>query len=335
MNILKKGKHCLVPALFAVLLLLSLSGCSQRLAEANGRMSEGIAWFTEAISTVMDKAQALGIAVRERRTPAAEPEVQQAAGPAVYTVLFIGSDRRDASWWGNADSVMLLSVNANRQTVSLISLMRDMGVTIPGYGYDKLNSSLAKGGPDLVVQTVAQNFGIGIDSYIFVDFGAMIRIVDLFGGVWLDVTQDEADVMNIYVEELTKLYGLNQADYWMPSGGSYALNGLRTLSYCRNRYSGNGDFERTARQRRVLSLLYEKMKVMSVEELQNMAAAILPSVQTNMSAEALAYLIPAVTKNGYAVVMDRVPYDGLYSYGPENIDPAWPETIARLQGSIY
>ena len=256
-------------------------------------------------------------------------------GAGAYTVLLIGSDRRDNSWYGNGDCMMLLSVNYYKHTISLVSLMRDTGANVPGRGYTKMNSALAIGGPDLAVQTIAGNFQVGIDGYIFTDFPGMIRIIDLFGGVTLDVSDAEAEVMNKYIKEHCKLYGYNFAEQKMPSGGHYTLNGVRAVAYCRVRYVGNGDFERTARQRRVLSLLYEKMSAMSLAELTNLAQQVLPSVQTNIGADALALLIPAVTKSGYTIVMDRIPYDGLYTWGQENLDPIWPDTIARLQATLY
>ena len=258
------------------------------------------------------------------------------AAPDVYTIALIGSDRRDASWFGNADTMMLLSVNRTKQTVSLISLMRDIGANIPGRGYDKMNAALAAGGPDLVVQTIASNFQITVNGYIFVDFGGMINIIDQFGGVTLEVSADEANVMNTYIEEFGRIFGINPGDYWMTQGGVFNLNGVRAVAYMRNRYSGTGgDFDRTARQRRVLSVLYGKMQAMSLAELQQRAAAILPVVQTNISWDGLVSLIPAVIQSGYTVIMDRVPYDGLYGYGAENFDLAWPETIARLRATLY
>lgn len=247
-----------------------------------------------------------------------EPAFTEPAGGGVYTVLLLGSDRRDTSWYGNADSMILLSVNYDKKTLSVISLMRDTGAVIPGVGYRKMNAALAIGGPSLAVQTIAENFNISINGYIFCDFPSMIKIVDLFGGVGVQLSDAEASYVGIST-----------------GGGFYNLNGSQTLAHCRNRSVGNSDFDRTARQRNVLSILHQKMQAMSLTELANLAEQIKPLVLTDIGPEAMALLIPAVTKSGYTVVMDRIPYDGLYSYGPENIDPVWPETIARLRGTLY
>lgn len=256
--------------------------------------------------------------------------------PDIYQVLLIGMDRRQDNWYGNSDAMLLLSINRNKKTVSLVSFMRDLGVTVPGYGYKKINSAYALGGGDLLEATIEQNFGIAIDNYASVDFGGMIRIVDLFGGVTLDIAQEEISVMNNYITEMCGLEGLSPEDYYLSVPGTLHLNGMQAVAYCRNRYTGRYDFERTARQRRVLEQLYLQAKSMDLPQLLMISVQVMPLISHNLTQEQISSLAAlAPTLGGYQLTMDRIPYDGLYTSNNENLDPVWDETIARLSALLY
>ena len=89
---------------------------------------------------------------------------------SVYNVMIAGVDRDDKSWNGNADSMMLVSLNNDKKRVSVISLMRDTYVEIPGHDYNKLNASYAYGGGPLLCDTVEENYRIPVERYAAVDF---------------------------------------------------------------------------------------------------------------------------------------------------------------------
>ena len=97
---------------------------------------------------------------------------------SVYNVIIAGVDRDDESWNGNADSVMLVSLNNDQKRASVISLMRDTYVEIPGHDYNKLNSSYAYGGGPLLCDTVEENYRIPVERYAAVDFENLVDIVD-------------------------------------------------------------------------------------------------------------------------------------------------------------
>ena len=257
--------------------------------------------------------------------------------PDQYQVLLIGSDRRDNSWNGNSDVMILASLNRNKKTISFVSFMRDTGVNIPNVGYGKLNWAFAKGGADLLKSTLESNFQISIDNYIATDFISMADIIDLFGGVDLDITDAEIPVINNYINEMANLRGFNSADYQLTTAGNLHLNGLQTVGYMRDRYVGSSDFQRTERQRIVLQKLLEKLKSMSMIDLLKLSSSATGlSIQQDFTAEQIAGLAAlAIECKNYTVVMDRIPYDGLYTSNGENLDPVWPETIDRLHATIY
>ena len=99
----------------------------------------------------------------------------------VYNILLIGVDRRDKTWYGNSDSMILLSVNKDTKQIHMTSFMRDLYANIPDVGVKKLNAACAYGGGPLVVRTIEDNYKLPIDNYASVDFDSMIDIIDAVG----------------------------------------------------------------------------------------------------------------------------------------------------------
>lgn len=255
-----------------------------------------------------------------------EEEVQQIETPTsetVYNVLLIGSDRRDASWYGNSDSMILASVNESTKTIHLTSFMRDLYAVIPGFGAQKLNAAYAHGAGPLLVQTIEENFKIDINNYASVDFNSMATIIDMIGGVNLDIYQEEADYLNSSIGTSF-------------SAGNVHMNGTEAVAYSRIRYVGKYDYERTSRQRRVLEQIFLQAKTMSLTQLNDFANAVLPYITHNLSETDLLSKIAKIPEwIQYDLVMDRVPYDGLYSNLGEQLVPDYPATIERLHNNIY
>ena len=176
-----------------------------------------------------------------------------------------------------------------------------------------------------------------IDNYIATDFVSMADIIDLFGGVDLDITDAEIPVINGYINEMATLRGFGPSEYQLSAAGTLHLNGLQAVGYMRDRYVGSNDFQRTERQRIVLQKLLEKLKTMNALEILKLGSSMTNlSIQHNFTAEQIAGLAAlALECRNYTVVMDRIPYDGLYTSNGENLDPVWPETIEKLHATIY
>lgn len=320
-----------------------LSGCTgtMLLSGADGPTAIFIAGKLDSDSTLSKAASWLDNAFSKFANLAKSGKEEESTTalviPDQYQVLLIGSDRRDDSWNGNSDVMILASLNRSKKTISFISFMRDTGVNIPNVGYGKLNWAFAKGGANLLESTLESNFQISIDNYIATDFVSMADIIDLLGGVDLDITDAEIPVINNYINEMANLRGFDPAAYQLTTAGNLHLNGLQTVGYMRDRYVGSSDFQRTERQRIVLQKLLEKLKTMSMLDLLKLSSSIAGlSVQQDFSAEQIAGLAAlAIECKNYTVVMDRIPYDGLYTSNGENLDPVWAETIDRLHATIY
>ena len=258
----------------------------------------------------------------------------------VYNFLLVGVDRRDKSWNGNSDSMMLVSINYGAKRVSIVSLMRDTYVEIPDVGYEKLNNAYARGGGPLLTQTISNMYNIELKDYAAVDFENMIEIVDAVGGVDLEMTDAEVEVANGYMRDMCNTLNMNGEEYVLPGGGQYHCNGVQAVAYARNRFVGNSDYARTERQRYVISQLIKEIKSMNAAQLASFVADVLPLVTHNVSESSIWELVKqAPDILTYKFVQDRIPYDGLYEViyvrGQDMLVPDWDQTVTKLHETIY
>lgn len=259
--------------------------------------------------------------------------------PDVTNILLIGTDSREGSDRGRSDSMILLSVNEVTQRVTMFSFLRDIYIYIPGVGSTRLNHSYAYGGPELTMQTISENFGIRIDKYVQVDFYSFIQTVDAAGGVDIYVTDDEAALINQYLDEINDLLGSPRGTDSVAGGGDLHLNGKQALCYARIRYIGT-DFARTSRQREVLNQVIEKTRGMSMSELDSFLNITLPLVTTNLTqSELFSILLNASAYIDYERISDSIPLDGTYSFmtvrGMSVIGMNFDANISVLRSEIY
>ncbi len=258
---------------------------------------------------------------------------EQAAG--IYNLLLIGVDRRNDDWYGNSDVMILATINYDQQKLFLTSFMRDLYADIPEYGVMKLNAAHAIGGGPLLVETLETNYGVNIDNYARVDFSTMSDVVDIIGGVDIDVDEAEAKLINSFACEMSIQQGKEYQSHVI-GGEIVHLNGLQAVAYSRIRYIGNADYERTSRQREVLTEMFSKVSTLSLAELNNVINEMLPLVTHNISQLTMVKLMAQVPELiEYEVVTDRVPYDGLFTSRNGLLVPDMAATAARLQETIY
>lgn len=213
----------------------------------------------------------------------------------LVNILLIGQDAREGESRARSDTMILVTFNKTAGTVTLTSFMRDLYVQIPGYQDNRINAAYAFGGMTLLDETLRVNFGVEVDANIEVNFDGFSDIIDALGGVDIELSSAEAKVLGL-------------------SAGMNRLNGEKALSYARIR-SIDSDFNRTARQRKVISSLFYSMKTASFSQLTALMDTVLPLVTTDMSnTEIVAYLtelFPMLATSSLS--SSRVPADDTYS----------------------
>ncbi len=257
----------------------------------------------------------------------------------VYNILLIGSDTRSSGSVGRSDAMILVSINQKTETIYLTSFLRDCYVHIPDYGNTRLNHAFAYGGPDLLEETLEENFKVHVDRYVAVDFFSFMDVIDTLGGVWLNVTEEEQEITNDYIWSMNNLMDEEWSNDYLWSSGWQKLNGKQTLCYARNRYTGN-DYERTQRQRTVISQIIAGAMSASPATLVDLAQVILPQITTDMEkSQILSYAANIGAYLNYEVVSQQIPAAGTYSGatidGMSVISLDLDDNIAYLQGTIY
>ena len=255
----------------------------------------------------------------------------------VYNLLLVGVDRRSQGWSGNADSIIILSIDHKNQKLKMTSLMRDLYADIPNYGVRKLNAACALGGCDLLEKTIEENYKVSIDNYAWVDFRAMIDIIDAIGGIDIDLSDAEANMANGLMDEMLVAFKESKSDHYFKGGGTNVhCDGFRAVAYSRIRFVGNADFQRTERQRTVLTKIAEKGRKMNVVELDNFCEKVLPLIHHNIDKDVVESLVKQASGIlDYEIKTSRVPYDDMYKSKNEILVPEMKETIMKLHEDIY
>ncbi len=212
-------------------------------------------------------------------------EKNKKATNAPINIALFATDKREEGDRANSDVIMVLSLNQETGKVKMASIMRDTYVEIEGLGMDKINAAYATGGPQLAIKTINKNFNLDISDYLNVDFYSAAKIVNALGGVNIEVNEEELPFLNNYLEEIA-IYEKKPA-IKLNSSGMQKLTGNQAVAYSRIRAVGNGDYERTERQRKVLIALFDKMKLASQDLLPVLATQILPNLDTSMSSFSL------------------------------------------------
>ncbi len=233
----------------------------------------------------------------------------------IFNILVIGCDTRKKGGVGRSDAMILFSINEDTEKIHMTSIMRDSYVSIPGKGNNRINAAYAFGGGKLLLNTIETNFAVDVDKYVSFDFYSFVDVVDSVGGIDVEVTEAEIPVLNGYVKELNKLNGRAEGTYYVTESGLQHLNGTQALGYARIRYVGDGDFERTGRQRTVITKVFEKAKTLNLLEINDLLNTFLPQVKTNLTQEEiLSLLLKALEYLQYDLESHRLPVDDSWKY---------------------
>ena len=180
-------------------------------------------------------------------------------------ILVVGSDERTSGQPWRSDVIMLLAVDFARREVGLISFPRDMWVTIPTVGENRINTATffgdvnkyPTGGIGLLRDTLAQSFGLRVDHFVKIDFESFKDVVDALGGV--DMTVDCAVTGNFPKEP-----GSRELVWQTLQPGKYHMDGFFALRYARERKASGGDIDRARRQQRLLIAMRNRAREVNI-----------------------------------------------------------------------
>ncbi len=217
--------------------------------------------------------------------------------PAIENLIVIGIDGADLENEGHrSDTMLIVSINKDTNTVKLASIMRDIWTYFPTTNsWNKINASYAFGGPGQTVNIINESFDLDIQEYIVTDFSGFKDIIDLLGGVTVKLSAQEA----------TKIPGISGA-------GTYDLTGEQALAYSRIRKI-DSDFVRVQRQRNVLLALLSSMRDQDPVTQYNLAVDSLEFIRSNIPGEDITgRLLDLAVQIDSSIDQMTVPESGMY-----------------------
>jgi LCP family protein required for cell wall assembly len=234
------------------------------------------------------------------QAPAAIPTSETEAEDSERTnVLVMGIDRRPGeAFISRTDTMMLMSINPENDTASILSIPRDLYVVLPGRGRDRINTAFVygsagnnpAGGAQLAMQTVEYNLGVSVDHYLLVDFGAVTRGIDALGGIDVNVPYNISDPTFPDMD-----YGFDPL--FIPAGLQH-FDGATALKYARTRHQDN-DFYRAQRQQQVVLAVRDKVLALGPAELITQAPFLYQQlsqgIRTDLSLDQLIRLAKAAS----------------------------------------
>ena len=199
-------------------------------------------------------------------------------------LLLLGTDRRvgaDPIW--RTDTIIVVAVRPQAGIIAMLSIPRDLWVTIPGYGQDRINVADCYGetkrgrggGPALVAATLKQNLGITVDATVRIHFEGLARIIDTLGGI--NITSDRA-----FDEWFWDETAPNGVSHMRVITGTQRMDGRLALQYVRARH-GSSDFDRSRRQQQVLLAIRDAaLRPETLPRLPRLLVALSDTVETDI-----------------------------------------------------
>ena len=264
--------------------------------------------------------------------PAGAPAWDIKSAWNVTNVLLIGADRNGDGSDGRSDSNMLISINNSTRELHMVSFLRDTYLEIPTVGKNKFNAAYANGGPALTMQTLENNYRIGISQYIAVDFSSFSKIIDEMGGLDVPMSQAACDAENLNMGSHLK-------------AGTNHLNGKLCLYYARIRQAadehGHDDYGRAGRQRQIMQLIIQKMKRKDPISVSKILYDYFPYVKTNLSyPEFMRLAFTGAMVSGYKTEPMQIPAENTFTEAsvPEIgsvLKPDLEKNCALLRTTLY
>lgn len=240
----------------------------------------------------------------------------------ITNYLILGTDVNSAPEQGrrgNADGIIIISINENTKKVTVLSVLRDTLLHQVDYPPSRATLICHDYGLAAIVDAIENDLHIPVDFYAIFNYMSVAAIIDYFGGVEMELSTAEISMMNAKIRGLNEDYFYCDASdgFLDPSKpGCYLLTGKQAAVYMRCRISDetNNDFGRTARIRAVLFALKDKASSLSALSAFSLVTKVIPSIESDISfSQAASLIINAPSYMSYDFVSDYIPHEGMYN----------------------
>ena len=206
-------------------------------------------------------------------------------------IAIFGLDTRSAdSFKGRSDSIIIASINKNNGVIKLTSILRDSYVPVEGHSSQKITHAYALGGAKLAVKTINQNYNMNIEDYVTFNFAKLAGLIDLTGGIDIEITETERREMNRIGPDDGRKYTKVQ------SSGQVHLNGMQAVIYARLRET-DSDVKRVERQKKVIMCLVDNIRGMGLTKYDNLIKEAMKFCETSMASTEIISFASMLSKN--------------------------------------
>lgn len=196
---------------------------------------------------------------------------------AQTNILLIGHIANSSASWHDAKVMILCTVDRTAKTLTMTSFQQDAVVKIPGYGDNKLGVAYSIGGMKLLDQCLAENYGVKVDANIAVNVDGLMDLVDMLGGITIELTSQEAGYLNAYGN-----WGITSKGGWNLKAGENTLSGEEAMGYAMIK-AADKEAGRTQRQRKVIAALVEQVEKLNITQMYDLVEEALGCVATDMT----------------------------------------------------
>lgn len=211
-------------------------------------------------------------------------------GEGYLNVALFGVDSREGDLEKNTrtDCIIVASLNKETKEIKMASVYRDTLLDLSEGTLQKCNAAYSFGGPKQAINMLNMNLDLDIQNYVTVDFGVVAEVVDLLGGLDIEIKEEEVEPLNKFVYETGQVAG--KEAHFVGGSGVQHLDGVQATTYARIRSTAGGDFTRTERQRLVIEKIVEKLMKSDLSTINKIIDKVFPTISTNFTmTEILSY----------------------------------------------
>lgn len=267
----------------------------------------------------------------------------------VLNIALFGLDNRSDNDDGRSDAIIVLSVDRDHNKIKLSSIARDTLANVKDYGWNnnsrdddwtKLTHAFyygahskdeTKSGPSVAVRALNENFNLNITKYAFVNFHEFAKIIDLIGGVEIEVQWRELAYMNKHIQSMNRTTGMSISQ--LRTAGKQTLTGGQALAYARLRHV-DSDVKRGNRQKAVIDAVLKKAREMSVLDYPNLIQQALGICNTNLTGQEILEIAEWMLNNNPETVNFSLPDDECKLYTWDAYSHKGSATFQR-HGAVY
>jgi LCP family protein required for cell wall assembly len=251
-------------------------------------------------------------------------------------IALFGIDARNNEYedGSGSDCIMVVSLNNDTKEVKMASIYRDSYLTADGSTFNKITDIYRSKGAETAVNVLNKNLDLDISEYVIINFNVVVDVVNAVDGVEMTITNADLKYINAYIDEIINVTGAKSSR--LTKTGTYTLDGVQACAYARIRYIGT-DTNRTERQREVLTKTFDKIKNMSVSQMNNLIDVVLPEVKTTINKTEIVKLALSATQYNISGSVG-FPYEwsdyepkGIYYLVPKNLK----QNVIQLHKELF